>query len=545
MSQLSFGSNIEDHEESDVFCPIRIEIGVINSCRPEHSILKLETTIADILSKFDCLKRTVSKAPFHSSNRNHSTPSSATNKTDSRVFDRDRRGSGKPSNEWRSSSRPADSWSNVASAALGCQPTDASAKRPRIGVSMDPGLRAITSLLNKINESNFETIKSQVVKLVSDGSVQVKSAIDALLEKSATDGDGFTLAYAKLLASVATSTSDNNSHSAAALRRISEFLQEIYGSGDDLWNEIASVADATVRFKPTDNYDGFCAAIKAKKKIFGRHRTALSILTLMGKDVSGVPKPVDAVSKLISLMKRAVSLGSSDDSTPITRTYYHCLADEKEEEEEEHTNMIVEIDRMPIREAAIEIVLELVYQLSTSLVMVKKEAFASGLSSLKSGMSAILTDDIISSCGSQCRFRAESVLDKLAEFTKSAMNRHLSAAGPKVQLWQSLPSGGAAPKNPVLVRSITTASIREAQAHHRPSGKAADAPRREATKADKAWQSLSSGDAVKAALQPKSVGRTSAAPPEGRLCQSVPFGQAAPPVKSGGSSWRSIVESRR
>ena len=432
--------------------PIRIEISVIDALKKSNS--KLETSISDILSKFECLKRSVSKAP---SFRNPATNS------------RDR----KPA-DWRSPHNPhsTSTHSTHSTHATQSKPAAAAAasindswqqqqhatdaKRPRIGVSSDPGLRAITSLLNKINDGNFETIKNQVVKLVLDGGVQVRVAIDALLEKSATDGDGFTMAYAKLLASVASASENQNS--LRCISRISEFLQEIYGSSSDnddaLWKEIASVAEATVRFKPTENYDGFCAAIKAKKRIFGRHRTALSILTLMGKDVSGVPTPLDAVSKLISLMKRAVR-GDDDDKS--------------------------------IREASIEILLELVHQLSHALVMVKKEAFVSALKSLKSGMSDVLTKEIILACGSQCRFRAESVFDKLAEL--------LAAASPSA-----------------AVRSRSSRPV--------------------------AWQS--SGEAVKAALI---VCRNSAnAPASIPSKPAIPAKPAIPGIP-GGSSWRSIVAS--
>lgn len=495
---------------------LRIDIGVLNSRRPDNSTSKLETTIADILSKYECLKRSVSKGGFHSGSRadpNRVDPNRTVNPRDKRAFVP--RGVKPPSlspSDWRSNTKSTvnESWGHTGGGAID------SSKRPKIG-SADPGLRAITALLNKINASNFDTIKTQVVKLVADGGVDVKSVIDALLEKSASDGDGFTMAYAKLLASIAEKKVNADSESApSALHRISDFLHEIYGSGDALWNEIVGVADATVRFKPTDNYDGFCSAIKAKKRIFGRHRTAISILTLlgpMGDEMSSVPKPSDAVAKLTSLMKRAVGVGQKQQN-PLT--YYDCL--------NEGVDVDADVDNTTVdhetatRESGIEIVLELVSQLSNSwvskvdgVVIVKKE-FVTPIMALKSGLNQALTGDIIASCGPQCRFRSEFVVGKLAEFAKSVT-----------------------PVTPVTPTPVTPTQGTQGTQGIRTYGSAVSNSRT----SGKAWQINSSGEAVKAALR---TGRPAERPPTHQSPQTPYAPKAAQAAtKSYGGSWRSII----
>ena len=350
----------------DAASPIRIDISVMDESRFLSKTSKVETAIAEILSKYPC---------FTNASRQHGAARGGTRSDVPRSSRRE--------NDWRGVD--SSSWNPVGSA-----------KRPRIGGDGDPGTRSIRSLLNKINDSNFDAIQTKMIELISSGGVAVRIAVDALIEKSSNDGDGFTMTYTKLLAAICSS----NNMRTTALECIGEFLHEIYGAGDGLWNKVESVSEATVRSSPTEDYDGFCAALKAKKKIYGRHRTALMILTLMTKDIAGIPgipKPADAVAKLMGLMK--------------------CAVEQSEK----------------MRDVAIEILLELVSQLSFTLAAVKKEAFVNSLSSLKSGLEDILIKDIVSSCSTQCRFRAEAVLAKLkaapvAAHKSSSVAVHKSAA---------------------------------------------------------------------------------------------------------------------
>lgn len=142
-----------------------------------------------------------------------------------------------------------------------------------------------------------------------------------------------------------------------------------------LENEVKSVSDATVRCKPTEDYDGFCAALKAKKKIYGRHNTSLTILTLMAKDIPGIPKPADAVAKLVGLMKRAVVMVDEEnkgDESALSTGLFHCLeveacCDEGDENDSIKVDDIrTRTSTREVPDVAIEILLELVSQLSVT-----------------------------------------------------------------------------------------------------------------------------------------------------------------------------------
>ena len=407
-------SSERSSDASSTTSPICIEIKIMDELMTKGGPSKVETTIAELLSKYDCFSdRRAGGGKSYASG--HRCPgggrADARPNAKEREREREKEREREPrASEWRSG-ESVSSWNAAVK----------ESKRPRIGNDTDPGTRAIRSLLNKINNSNFDVIQSKVVELVLSGGVSVCVAVDALLDKSSTDGDGFTMAYTRLLSAIA--ATESAPVRTATLKRIGEFLHEIYGSGDVLWNEVNSVSEATVRFKPTEDYDGFCAALKAKKKIYGRHKTALMILTLMAKDISGIPKPADAASKLMGLMKRAVQLSPSAGAFAPSHsrhsrhsTQFHCLELELEAETEESPV----VDRSAVRDVAFEILLELVSQLSLTLAAVKKEAFVGALRSLKTGLHETLTEEVTTSCGTQCRFRTEAVIAKLDEEVRSA-----------------------------------------------------------------------------------------------------------------------------
>ena len=445
---------MNEDDASSTTSPFRIEMKTMDDFRASttHSggVSKIEAAIADILSVYECFsdRRVHAHAHAHAHGGGGGRGGGARGGRSDAQSRSSGAGRGAQAqaqahaNEWKSihdvaaAHSSSSSW-NTTKATSTATKTDA--KRPRIGNDTDPGMRAIRSLLNKINDSNFDAIQTQVVELVLSGGVAVRVAVNALLEKSSNDGDGFTMAYTRLLAAIAGGSMAGGSMAggedasatvrASALKCIGEFLHEIYGSGDVLWNEVKSVSDATVRCKPTEDYDGFCAALKAKKKIYGRHKTSLTILTLMAKDIPGIPKPADAVAKLVGLMKRAVVMVDEEnkgDESALSTGLFHCLeveacCDEGDENDSIKVDDIrTRTSTREVRDVAIEILLELVSQLSVTLSAVKKEAFVAALKALNSGLQETLTREIAASCGTQCRFRAEAVISKLEDEAKLA-----------------------------------------------------------------------------------------------------------------------------
>jgi hypothetical protein len=297
--------------------------------------------------------------------------------------------------------------------------------RAKIGGGSDAD-RALLSSLNKLNERNFDAVRDGVLELISAGKVDAASAAHAMLAKSSNDST-FAAVYARLLAAIADG-------GAAVGTAVGAFLGTLFGRDGGLWEDVRVVSAALAVASPTEGYDAFCVAVRAKKQLLGRHGTALAVLALMAKTIEGAPRPADAVEVLMDVLGRAVALRDS---------------------------------------VAVDLALELVQQLVSAL-----EASGAGgprshpaaLQGVRDGIRTLLPDELVSAeFGPKCKFK---VLDLLGGGGKARTAAHpgrkpttAARAAPDVQPRSHVSQTAAcAPSDAGGWRSVTSSGKKNGRA---------------------------------------------------------------------------------
>ena len=279
------------------------------------------------------------------------------------------------------------------------------------------GARALMGALNKLNERNFEPIKDRVIALVAGGDVSAAEATRAVLSKSA-DESCFAHVYVKLLqaarlvcrapevaseASSEASEADPSKDAAATekdaegRRVVSEFLGGLFGGGGDAqWADVRQAAIALGACGPapaegTVAYDAFCVALKIKKRLLGRHRTALAVLSAMARDIEGAPRPAEVVAVTLKVLGSAAN--EEDEGSPLFGTPAPPAS--------------------PAREAAVDLALDLATQVVEALAKPgAPPSHNTALAAIRAGASAALSEATLAACyGSRTRFKVAELLN--------------------------------------------------------------------------------------------------------------------------------------
>jgi hypothetical protein len=234
--------------------------------------------------------------------------------------------------------------------------------------------------LNKLSEQNFEAIRERVASLVASGDVGSDQAAKAILEKSADDSC-FAHVYARLLKAIVGGCAPD---AACIIAEIQKFLDQLFGGegtrGESLWKDLESVAETmdasgAAPAEGTPAYDVFCLAVKAKKRLLGRHRTALAVLSAMARDVgAGAPKPGQVVE--VTLVVLGIAAARQEDPT-----------------------------------VPVDLALDLAEQIAEALTSSDApNSHATALVALRAGIASALTDDVLSAYGPRTRFKVKDLL---------------------------------------------------------------------------------------------------------------------------------------
>ena len=287
--------------EDDV---VRYSIEAIDTRRPaKRGGVKREPTkraeaIAEILSKYPCCNGRVPPPVLEHHHHNHNHNHNHRKQEGGRKWQQQQQQQQRTTahDGLRSRHRPVPVMEGGWQQHQQQQHEQRSHPRIRVGEGTDAE-RALRSHLNKLNERNFEAVRDGVLALIAAGTVDAATAAQAMLAKS-VDDSSFAGVYARLLASIA-------DRGAAVGTTVGAFLSSLFGAGDELWGDVQAVSSALAVASPTEAYDAFCAAVKEKKRLLGRHGTALAVLSFMAKSVDGAPKPADAADALMSVLGKA------------------------------------------------------------------------------------------------------------------------------------------------------------------------------------------------------------------------------------------------
>jgi hypothetical protein len=209
-----------------------------------------------------------------------------------------------------------------------------------IGGGADAGSRALLGALNKLNERNFEAIRSRVCELIDAGSVDPAKAALAIISKSCDDAT-YAHTFAKLLSNVSAKSGDALAEALGLVTGLFPAARETRRHPDDekdeeedeeegrsmLVAEIFRVSEAidSPDATPEAGYDAFCAAMRGKRRLLGRTSSALAVISLMASELSALsktrqeedddlprfPRPRDVARTIVEAVRRAADAGPS------------------------------------------------------------------------------------------------------------------------------------------------------------------------------------------------------------------------------------------
>jgi hypothetical protein len=271
--------------------------------------------------------------------------------------------------------------------------------RPRRIGCGPSGARALLGALNKLNERNFEPIRDRVASLVAAGDVSPRAAVRAVLAKSA-DESCFAHVYVRLLQAAglvaaltppeeATDVPLDGDTVGEGREAVREFLGALFG-GDTLWTDVLHAATLLGTSGPapaegTAAYDAFCGALKAKKRLLGRHKTALAI--------EGAPRPAEVVTVTLKVLGHAAG-DEEDEETPLLGRAPPAAA------------------ATPLREAAVDLSLDLAAQVAEALSKPgAPTSHVAALAVMRAGAIEALPQAVLAECyGPRTRFKAQDLI---------------------------------------------------------------------------------------------------------------------------------------
>jgi hypothetical protein len=167
--------------------------------------------------------------------------------------------------------------------------------RPSIGCAgRSSGMRAVFGALNKANDKNYAKVNDVVQAAVRDGTASCEDVCDAILAKSYQD-DGFAAVYGRLVADLLI----DNAQCVQA--RVDAFVADFWASTDCAW------LDDGLTMNPAEAYDAFCAAVKVRRHLVGRHRVSAMFVR------EGLCSEVDAeghADRLYGMLRTACDMRS-------------------------------------------------------------------------------------------------------------------------------------------------------------------------------------------------------------------------------------------
>jgi len=312
--------------------------------------------------------------------------------------------------------------------------------RPRRIGCGPSGARALLGALNKLNERNFEPIRDRVASLVAAGDVSPRAAVRAVLAKSA-DESCFAHVYVRLLQEAglvaaltppvgATDVPLDGDTVGEGREAVREFLGALFG-GDTLWTDVLHAAMLLGTCGPapaegTAAYDAFCGALKAKKRLLGRHKTALAILAAMARDVEGAPRPAEVVAVTLKVLG-------------------HAAGDEEDEETPLLGRAPPGAEATPLREAAVDLSLDLAAQVAEALSKPgAPTSHVAALAVMRAGAIEALPQAVLAECyGPRTRFKAQDLITMHVAGKTMASAAAASSAPQQVASMPGRKAGGA------------------------------------------------------------------------------------------------------
>jgi hypothetical protein len=142
---------------------------------------------------------------------------------------------------------------------------------PLLGSTPD---RVVTCALNKLSTNNASRVVASIIDVLREKSIPTSDVAHAIIVKGTTDGSFLSLYVDLLTKLISVDTEIKVS--------IDRFLDDILGRDDHgsprILEDIMTVAKGMAGIS-TAEYDGFCAALKAKSLLVNRHRLAIELDT--------------------------------------------------------------------------------------------------------------------------------------------------------------------------------------------------------------------------------------------------------------------------
>jgi hypothetical protein len=134
------------------------------------------------------------------------------------------------------------------------------------------GLKDAVAALNKINDRNYASVLQRMVQVVESRAASMHDVCDLAFSKCASD-DGYLHVYMRLFLDIRAAF--EGSTEADVLREgIDAFVRAFWTI--ELQDDAG--AASTSEINPAERYDEFCAVLKARRLLLGKHRTVVGLI---------------------------------------------------------------------------------------------------------------------------------------------------------------------------------------------------------------------------------------------------------------------------